>query len=101
MNGKGCAGSIAWGVSSGKICSRKCWSSQASASSSRLLEADHADADLRERLLELGEHRQLTADQPVGFLIDRLEAAAPSSVRRPTVPRCRVPGAPSGRRPGP
>ena len=34
MNGKGCAGSIACGVRIGKICSRKCWSSQASASSS-------------------------------------------------------------------
>src|SRR5438477_575622 len=34
MNGKGCAGSIACGVSTGKICSRKCWSSHFSASSS-------------------------------------------------------------------
>ena len=34
MNGKGCAGSIACGVRTGKICSRKCWSSQASASAS-------------------------------------------------------------------
>ena len=34
MNGNGCAGSIACGVRSGKICSRKYWSSQASAFSS-------------------------------------------------------------------
>ena len=34
MNGNGCAGSIACGVSTGKICSRKCWSSQVSAASS-------------------------------------------------------------------
>ena len=34
MNGNGCAGSIACGVSTGKICSRKCWSSHFSALSS-------------------------------------------------------------------
>ena len=34
MNGNGCAGSIACGVSTGKICSRNCLSRQVSASSS-------------------------------------------------------------------
>ena len=73
MNGKGCAGSIAWGSQQREDLFAEMLVKPGFHLVVQAFEADHADADLRERLLELGEHRQLTADQLVGFLIDRLE----------------------------
>ena len=52
MNGKGWAGSIAWGVRIGKICSRKCWSSQSSPPRRQRLVADHVHASGGQRGLK-------------------------------------------------
>ena len=71
MNGKGCAGSIACGVSSGKICSRKCLSSQASAGGVERLVADHHHARRGERVAQIVPHLLLVGDQPVGLGGDR------------------------------
>ena len=67
MNGKGCAGSIACGVSTGKICSRKCWSSHASAFGVERLVADDLHAGRVEPRLQRRPHLVLAGDQPVGF----------------------------------
>ena len=69
MNGNGCAGSIACGVSTGKICSRNCLSSQVSASSSSgrpRRRAGHIELGL-----QLRPDLMLARHQPVGLGDDR------------------------------
>ena len=74
MNGNGWAGSIACGVSTGKICSRKCWSSQVSASLVERLVADHVRCPRRRaRRCKVGPDIVLAGDQLVGFGGDRGE----------------------------
>ena len=100
MNGKGCAGSIACGVRTGKICSRKCLSSHVSASAS--------SGSSPTTCMPAASSAACSSAQTSCWLVTSRSASAviaascwARSVRRARVPRRPWAGAPSGPPPGP